>query len=163
MRNPAAQPVVLPNAEASSPNTKGASGWTLSRVTLAATLLLASGMLACPAVATERSASGNARTVRMLVTAYCACTKCCGPNAQGITASGKPVTYNQGRFVAADKTVLKLGQKLKVPGYHEGRQVEVLDTGSAIKGNRLDVYFPSHQRALEWGRQWLDVTVVGAE
>jgi 3D (Asp-Asp-Asp) domain-containing protein len=148
---------VLPNA--GRPRIAAAS---LPRLLLAVGLLVAATALAspAPAAATETSASVRGRTVRMLVTAYCACTKCCGPNAQGITASGKPVTHNQGRFVAADKSILKLGQKLVVPGYHSGRPVEVLDTGSAIKGNRLDVYFPSHQRALEWGRQWLDVTIV---
>src|SRR5215203_735405 len=29
------------------------------------------------------------KTIEMEVTAYCPCTKCCGPKAQGITASGK--------------------------------------------------------------------------
>jgi len=102
----------------------------------------------------------KSRTLRMLVTAYCPCTKCCGPNAQGITASGKPVSYNQGRFVAADKKVLPFGTKLIIPGYHDHVAVEVTDTGSAIKGNRLDVYYASHQQALEWGKQWLDVVVM---
>lgn len=104
--------------------------------------------------------SAKARTLRMLVTAYCPCVKCCGPNAQGITASGKPVTHNGGRFVAADRRILPLYKRLVVPGYHADEPVQVLDTGSAIKGYRLDVYFPSHQTALEWGKQWLDVTVV---
>src|SRR3954463_12861034 len=34
-----------------------------------------------------KPATPKYRTVKMLVTAYCPCTKCCGPNAQGITAS----------------------------------------------------------------------------
>src|SRR5262245_45780006 len=34
----------------------------------------------------------------MEVTAYCPCHKCCGPKAAGLTASGKRVTYNDGRF-----------------------------------------------------------------
>ncbi len=96
----------------------------------------------------------------MLVTAYCPCTKCCGPSAQGITASGKRVSYNQGRFVAADKTLLPFGTRLQVPGYHGASTVEVVDTGSAIKGHRLDVYYPSHQKALEWGKRWVDVLVL---
>lgn len=100
------------------------------------------------------------RTVRMLVTAYCPCTKCCGPSAQGITASGKRVSYNQGRFVAADKSLLPFGTRLQVPGYHSAATVEVVDTGSAIKGHRLDVYYPSHQKALEWGKKWVDVLIV---
>jgi 3D (Asp-Asp-Asp) domain-containing protein len=78
----------------------------------------------------------------------------------GITASGKRVSHNNGRFVAADTAVLPFGKKLAIPGYHGGAPVEVLDTGSAIKGKRLDVYFPSHQTALEWGRRTVDVLVI---
>lgn len=108
----------------------------------------------------RRPAARPGRTVRMLVTAYCPCTKCCGPSAQGITASGKKVSYNQGRFVAADKTLLPFGTRLQVPGYHDAATVEVTDTGSAIRGHRLDVYYHSHQKALEWGKRWVDVVVL---
>jgi 3D (Asp-Asp-Asp) domain-containing protein len=99
-------------------------------------------------------------TLRMEVTAYCPCTKCCGENAQGITASGRDVSYNNSRFVAADTTVLPFHTKLIIPGYHDGATVEVIDRGGAIKGNKLDLYFPTHDEAKQWGRQWVDVTVV---
>ena len=99
------------------------------------------------------------RVLRMEVTAYCPCTKCCGPRAQGITASGKTVSYNDGKFVAADTSVLPFGKKIVVPGYAGNAAVEVIDRGGAIKGNKLDLYFPSHEDALIWGRQMLDVTV----
>ena len=99
-------------------------------------------------------------TIRMEVTAYCPCTKCCGENAQGITASGRDVSYTNSRFVAADTTVLPFHTKLIIPGYHNGATVEVIDRGGAIKGNKLDLYFPTHEEALQWGRKWIDVTVV---
>lgn len=105
------------------------------------------------------AAKARQRTIKMEVTAYCACTECCGPNARGVTASGKRVSYNGGRFVAADTSVLPFGKKLSIPGYNAGKPVEVADRGGAIKGNRLDVYFRTHQQALQWGRQWLNVTV----
>ena len=99
-------------------------------------------------------------TVRMMeVTAYCACKKCCGPRAQGITASGRPVTYNGGRFVAADKAI-SFNTKLVIPGYGDGQAVPVLDRGGAIKGDKLDVYFPTHAEARQWGRRFIPVTVV---
>ena len=124
-------------------------------------LLLLGWSLTCVLVDDAAGArSDGGRVVRMEVTAYCACKKCCGPNAQGLTASGKPVTHNRGRFVAADTRLLGFGTALSVPGYHGGRAVKVLDRGGAIKGNKLDVYFPSHERALRWGRQHLDVTVL---
>ena len=100
------------------------------------------------------------RVVMMEVTAYCPCKKCCGPRAQGITASGKRVNFNGGLFVAADKNVFDFHTKLKIPGYARGRAVPVLDRGGAIKGNKLDVFFPSHTEALKWGRQRIAVTVV---
>ena len=109
-----------------------------------------------PALATPARAT---RVMRMEVTAYCPCTKCCGSNAQGITASGKLVDYNGGKFVAADTRVLPFGKKLVIPGYADGAPVEVIDRGGAIKGNKLDLYFPSHAEALVGGRPQLDVTV----
>src|SRR5262245_11010089 len=39
------------------------------------------------------AAESSVRTVMMEVTAYCACPKCCGPDAIGLTASGKDITY----------------------------------------------------------------------
>jgi 3D (Asp-Asp-Asp) domain-containing protein len=99
------------------------------------------------------------QVVWMEVTAYCPCPKCCGAGAIGLTASGKRVTFNGGRFVAAD-AALPFGTKLVVPGYNNGRSVEVADRGGAIRGNKLDVFFPTHDQATAWGRRWIAVTVV---
>jgi 3D (Asp-Asp-Asp) domain-containing protein len=101
----------------------------------------------------------HSRIMMMQVTAYCPCKKCCGPDTIGITASGKHISYNSGRFVAADTTVLPFGTKILVPGYGE-RPVEVIDRGGAIRGNHLDVFFPTHEEALKWGRQTIAVTVI---
>jgi 3D (Asp-Asp-Asp) domain-containing protein len=109
-------------------------------------------------VETAKPVAPNRHIVKMLVTAYCPCTKCCGENASGITASGKLVSYNGGRFVAADPS-LSFGTKLIIPGYSSA-PVEVLDRGGAIRGNHLDVFFPTHQQALDWGRRLVEVTVI---
>ena len=106
-------------------------------------------------------AAPKVRQILMEVTAYCACKKCCGPRAQGLTASGRRIEYNGGRFVAADTRLLKFNTKLLVPGYTGGQPVEVIDRGGAIKGNKLDVFFNTHEEARKWGRQWLLVTVIG--
>jgi 3D (Asp-Asp-Asp) domain-containing protein len=45
---------------------------------------------------------------------------------------------------------------MDVPGYGEA---VVWDRGGAIKGNKIDLLFPSHQEALEWGRQYITVKV----
>ncbi|MEA2736664.1 MAG: hypothetical protein QOE14_3115 [Humisphaera sp.] len=110
--------------------------------------------------APTRIGSVAPRVVVMEVTAYCPCKKCCGPKAQGITASGKRVNHNDGFFVAADKNVFDFHTKLKIPGYANGQAVPVLDRGGAIKGNKLDLFFTSHAEALKWGRQKIAVTVL---
>lgn len=100
------------------------------------------------------------RTVRMTVTAYCPCPICCGRwSGGGLTASGKPITSNRGRFVAADRS-LPFGTQVKVPGYHGGAAVPVLDRGGLIKGNRLDLFMPTHAQARAWGRRNLEVVVI---
>ncbi|MBC8372183.1 MAG: 3D domain-containing protein, partial [Planctomycetes bacterium] len=99
------------------------------------------------------------RNIRMLVTAYCPCKKCCGKFSDNITASGKNVYSNRSMFVAADTRLLKFGTMLSVPGYHGARAVPVLDRGSRIRGRRLDVFFLSHRRARKWGSRYLDVKV----
>ena len=89
------------------------------------------------------------------ITHYCACKKCCGPNAQGITASGKRVQAN--KTIAVDPKVIKLGSQVYIDGYG---YMEAQDTGSAIKGNIIDVYVEDHQEALKMGVQYKDVYLI---
>ena len=56
-------------------------------------------------------------------------------------------------------TLLPFGSRVRIPGYHNGEPVPVLDRGGAIKGYHLDVFFPSHQQALDWGRRWVVVEI----
>lgn len=86
------------------------------------------------------------------LTAYCACSKCCGKWADGFTASGTKAT--QGRTIAVDTKVIPLGTKVIIEGYGE---YIAEDTGSAIKGNKIDVYFDNHQEALKFGVKNLEV------
>jgi 3D (Asp-Asp-Asp) domain-containing protein len=51
------------------------------------------------------------------------------------------------------------GTEMIVPGYNNSQPVKVLDRGRAIRGNRLDVFFNSHQKAKEWGVKYLPVKV----
>jgi 3D (Asp-Asp-Asp) domain-containing protein len=101
--------------------------------------------------------SGEWRTVRMRVTAYCPCEKCCGEYADGITACGHKIRPGDA-FVAADKQY-SFGTEMLIPGYKNGQPVKVLDRGGAIRGDRLDVFFHSHEEALKWGVKYLDVKV----
>lgn len=99
------------------------------------------------------------RTMTMRVTAYSPDERSCGASADNITASGYSVWTNGGRLVAADTSVLPLGSLVSIPGYDAGGVVPVLDRGGAIKGNRLDVLFPSHEQARRWGVRDVTVTI----
>jgi 3D (Asp-Asp-Asp) domain-containing protein len=116
---------------------------------------------AAPASAVSTiAAKAKGRVVWMQVTAYCACKRCCGPSAHGLTASGRSVSYNSGQFVAADTRLLPFNTKLIIPGYANDKPVEVIDRGGAIKGNHIDLFFPTHDQARQWGVKWIAVTVL---
>ncbi|MEN6308682.1 MAG: 3D domain-containing protein [Anaerohalosphaeraceae bacterium] len=97
------------------------------------------------------------KTVRMRVTAYCACRRCCGKFSDGLTADLHKIRKGD-MFVAADKRI-PFGTDMIIPGYNHERPVEVKDRGRLIKGNRLDVFFNDHKVAKKWGTRYLDVLV----
>ena len=111
-----------------------------------------------PPTLAMRLAPAASVTRLMRVTAYCPCPECCREFSDGITASGLPVTYNGGFFVAAPPEI-PFGTMIRIPGYNNGEPVPVLDRGSAITGDRLDVFFPTHEQALEWGWWWMSVEI----
>lgn len=88
------------------------------------------------------------------LTAYCTCSKCCGQWADGITATGTKAT--PGRTVAVDPDVIPLGSKVFINGFEYTAE----DTGGAIKGHRIDILFPSHQEALNFGVQYGEVSII---
>ncbi len=111
-----------------------------SRAIAAAVLLLV----------TASSLTASPRLFR--VTAYCPCRLCCGPHACRVTASGRPAV---GLLCAAPRSI-PFGTVLDIPGYG---QAVVADRGGAIKGDRLDVLFPTHAAARAWGVRWVLVHV----
>jgi len=100
---------------------------------------------------------GEWQSIQMRVTANCPCPKCCGEYSDGVTACGHKIRPGD-TFVAADGRY-SFGTEMLIPGYSNSRPVQVLDRGGAIKGNRLDVFFATHQEALEWGVKYLEVNV----
>ena len=112
-------------------------------------ILILIALLACPA---------SPRIVRMNVSAYCPCSQCCGAYADGRTATNYKIKTGD-RFVAAPKTYA-FGTKMVIKGYNDGKPVIVRDRGGAIKGNKLDLYFDTHQEALNWGRKQIDVEIL---
>ncbi|HHW25993.1 MAG TPA: DUF348 domain-containing protein [Firmicutes bacterium] len=94
------------------------------------------------------------RAIEVKATAYCPCVKCCGAYANGTTHIGLPA--KQG-VIAVDPRLIPLGTRVYVDGY--GYAVAA-DTGGAIKGNRIDVCFDTHDEALRWGIKQVKVYVL---
>ncbi len=95
-------------------------------------------------------------------TAYCSCKKCCNkdPSSKwyGITASGRKARWGT---VAVDRRLIALGSRLRIQGFPK-TIFRADDVGGAIKGKHIDVWFPSHRQALEFGRQKLVVELVSS-
>jgi 3D (Asp-Asp-Asp) domain-containing protein len=97
---------------------------------------------------TTASPAGRAvpggRTVTVAATGY---------SMGGRTTTGLPVGLGT---VAVDPSVIPLGSRMSIPGYGEG---VAADTGSAVKGATVDLWFPTQQQALGWGRRVVTVTL----
>ena len=87
------------------------------------------------------------------ITAYCPCSACCGIWADGITSTG--VTAKANHTIAVDPSVIPYGSVLLINGIEYTAE----DCGGAIKGKRLDIYFDTHEEALEFGRQTAEVYI----
>jgi 3D (Asp-Asp-Asp) domain-containing protein len=87
-----------------------------------------------------------------LLTAYCPCSYCCG-KSDGITATGTVATA--GRTIAVDPRVIPYGSQVEINGHIYTAE----DCGGAIKGNRVDFFFDTHEEALKFGRQEFTIWV----
>jgi 3D (Asp-Asp-Asp) domain-containing protein len=76
-----------------------------------------------------------------------------GYSLPGHTATGLPVGPG---VVAVDPSVIPLGTRLTIPGYGEG---VAADTGSAVQGYTIDLWFPTLADALAWGRRTVTITL----
>lgn len=93
------------------------------------------------------------------ITAYCSCRSCCGvwaenrPNGIVYTASGEKA--EAGKTIAVDTDVIPFGTEVKIGDNIYTAQ----DTGSAVKGNVIDIYFDSHEDAVNHGVKYMEVEV----
>lgn len=76
-----------------------------------------------------------------------------GYSLQGHTSTGLPVGYG---VVAVDPAVIPLGTRLSIPGYGEG---VAADTGGAVSGYAIDLWFPTLADALAWGRRTVTISL----
>ena len=107
----------------------------------------------------KNNAQSAKRELTVVATAYTA-----DPSENGtyggrvLTAMGHDLTTNPNmRIIAVDPKVIPLGSKVWVEGYGEAIAG---DTGSAIKGNRIDVLMGSKSKAMNWGRQTVKVKIL---
>lgn len=76
----------------------------------------------------------------------------------GITFSGVKVRRDIVSTIAADPKVFPIGTVLFVPGYGYG---VVADTGSAIKGRKIDLYFETRKQVFkQWGKRTVVVRII---
>ena len=110
------------------------------------------------AVLTENGYKRYSQKIKMTATSYSlsfACTgKRPGDRGYGITASGIPADEG---VVSVDPRVIPLGTKLYVEGY--GLAIAA-DTGGAIKGNKIDLFYHDENFARKFGRQTRNVYIL---
>ncbi|XRG76956.1 LysM peptidoglycan-binding domain-containing protein [Rossellomorea sp. GAMAL-10_SWC] len=98
--------------------------------------------------------SAGLKVITMEASAYTAsCKGCTGITATGINLKENPNT----KVISVDPSVIPLGSKVNVEGY--GVAIAG-DTGGAIKGNRIDVFIPNKQDAINFGRKQVKVTIL---
>lgn len=94
------------------------------------------------------------KEMMVTATAYTAyCEGCSGTTAYGIDLRANPHL----KVIAVDPKVIPLGTKVWVEGY--GYAIAG-DTGGAIKGNKIDVFIPSREQAMQWGRRTVKIKIL---
>ncbi|KMM36013.1 hypothetical protein AB986_19785 [Alkalihalobacillus macyae] len=113
----------------------------------------ASKSSSAPKSKSNASTSGG-KVLNVSTTAYTAnCTGC-----SGITSTGYNLKTNpNAKVIAVDPSVIPLGSKVHVEGY--GTAIAA-DTGGAIKGNKIDVFFSSKSAAYAWGNKTVKITIL---
>jgi len=100
------------------------------------------------------AAPTGGKEITVQSTAYTSyCTGCSGKTATGFDLRNNP----NAKIIAVDPKVIPLGTKVWVEGY--GYAV-ASDTGGAIKGNKIDVFFPEKSQAYKWGRKKVKIRIL---
>jgi 3D (Asp-Asp-Asp) domain-containing protein len=98
---------------------------------------------AAPAFASVAPTAGG-NTITVSATGYA---------LSGRTATGLPVGWG---VAAVDPAVIPLGTHMSIPGYGEA---VAADTGGAIVGSTIDLWFPTVAQANAWGRRTVTITL----
>jgi len=112
----------------------------LARVRVAA----AASAVPTNAVSATPVAAQDGRTIAVVATGY---------SLGGTTSTGLPVGWG---VAAVDPSVIPLGTHITVPGYGDA---VAADTGGAVVGDRIDLWFPSAAQASAWGRRVVTIVL----
>ncbi len=105
----------------------------------------------------ENAPEANKTASKEIIVEASAYTASC-EGCSGITSTGMNLKTNpNAKVISVDPAVIPLGSKVYVEGYGEAIAG---DTGGAIKGKRIDVFFPSQQDAINFGVKQLKVTIL---
>lgn len=85
-------------------------------------------------------------------TGYCNCEICCG----GSTLTYSGTVPKAGHTVSADISIFPIGTKLMI----DDIIYTVEDIGSSVTGRKIDIYYDSHQEAMDHGMQEKEVFAV---
>lgn len=106
-----------------------------------------------PQTVNEETPAPKYTEITVDATAYCDCVKCCG-KTDGITATGTKATA--GRTIAVDPSVIPYGTEVII----NGNTYIAEDCGGAVDGNEIDIFFNTHEEALNFGRRTLTAYIL---
>jgi len=95
----------------------------------------------------KTSTSQNGQSMKVVATAY---------SGHSITATGTKPKWGT---IAVDPTVIPYGTKVYIPQFDMVFTAE--DCGSAIKGNKIDIFMNDSSTVYNWGRKTIDIRILG--
>jgi cystine transport system substrate-binding protein len=135
---------VVAQADAARIRSAQLSRASAAATTQAAISIAASAPLESSAPVTPAAVTPGGRSITVSATGYA---------LPGRTATGLPVGWG---VVAVDPSVIPLGTHMTIPGYGDA---VAADTGGAVIGSTIDLWFPSVAQANAWGRRTVTITL----
>lgn len=98
-------------------------------------------------MSTVNNSVSNNKHMKVVATAY---------SGDTITSTGTTPKWGT---IAVDPSIIPYGTKVYIPQFDMTFIAE--DTGSAIKGNKIDIFMPDASKVSNWGRKTIEIYIVG--
>lgn len=95
----------------------------------------------------NNQSSTDGQNMKVVATAY---------TGHGVTSTGTTPKWGT---IAVDPSVIPYGTKVYIPQF--GKTFIAEDCGSAIKGNKIDIYMNDEGSVYNWGRKTIDIYIIG--